>query len=336
MRAAFCTGPRTIELRDVATPQIDADQVLVQVHACGICGSDLHYYGGEASPPPVCLGHEISGRLLTPAPGLAAGTAVAVEPLIPCGSCERCEAGEPNLCPALRILGTMAPGGLAETVAVPSAALYALPVTVDLDTAMLTEPLAVAVHAAHLAAIEPDQEVLVLGAGAIGLLAAFAAHCRGGRVTLTARHPHQAAAGSALGIDRVIEATAEAVRAAGQSRRPDVVLETVGGHADTLDQAIALVRPGGRIVTLGVFTRPIILDPIRFLMKEIHLRASMTYCRSPRPDFLTALGLLAEHGRRLSQLITHRVPLAEVSRGFAIAADKSSGAIKVAIDVVRR
>jgi threonine dehydrogenase-like Zn-dependent dehydrogenase len=150
---------------------------------------------------------------------------------------------------------------------------------------------------------------------------------------LCARHDHQARAAITLGADPVA-ADDGAVRAAVRRRRPDVVLETVGGDATTVDVALRAVRRGGRIVTLGVFTRPLQLDPIRFLAKEVRLTASMMYRRAaPRSDFATALELLGDARGRLAPLITHRVPLADIAGGFALAADKRSGAIKVAVDV---
>lgn len=333
MHAAFCAGPGRIEVREVPSPERAPAEVLVKVHACGICGSDLHYYVGGAPPPAVCLGHEICGRVASAGGGFAVGDPVVVEPLLSCGVCQRCCAGEPNLCPHLRILGSMAPGGFADLVAMPPTSLYRVPAELDLDTAMLAEPLAVGVHAARLAQVTLGEEVLVLGGGAIGLLAAFAATASGARVTVSARYPRQADAARALGAAAVIGTTPEDVLRTAAERPPDVVFETVGGTSPTLDLALRAVRAGGRIVALGKFTQAITLPPLRFLMKEVRLVSSMTYSRSgPRADFETALALLARERDRLATLITHRVPLADAARGFAIAADKSTGAIKVAVN----
>ena len=333
MHAAFCPGPRTIELREIPDPAAAGETVVVRVHACGICGSDLHYYCGAAAPPRVPLGHEISGRIADPgSSGFAVGEPVVVEPLISCGHCDRCRAGEPNLCARVRVLGNRAPGGFADAVAAPASSVYRVPAALDLDTAMLAEPLAVGVHAADLAAIVPGESVLVLGAGVIGLFAAFAAAQRGGIVTITARYPQQRAAASALGARHVIDTDRSTVLAACAERAPDVVLETVGGSAATLDLALEVVRAGGRIVGLGMFTETIGLHPLRFLMKEVRMVGSMTYRRSgDQPDFVRALELLAAERDRLARVITHRVSLADVGRGFAIAADKSSGCLKVGV-----
>ncbi len=221
---------------------------------------------------------------------------------------------------------------MADVVCVPSSCVYRLPAALDLDVAVLAEPLAVAVHAVALAAIAPGENVLVLGAGAIGLLTVFAVARAGARVTVSARHPHQEATARMLGAARVIATDRDAIRIATIAEPPDVVLETVGGTAATLDLALKAVRGGGRIVVLGIFTQPIAIDPLRFIMKEVRFTGSMTYSRrGARPDFATALAHLAAERALLAQLITHRVPLAEASRGFVLAADKSSGAIKVVL-----
>ena len=334
MRSTRFTSDRGFELRDVPRPDPGPGETLVDVHRCGICGSDLHFYSGEVAPPEVCPGHEICGRVAAGSYGLPVGTPVVVEPIRSCGHCARCRAGEPNLCAALAIIGSQLDGGFADAVLVPSGSVHPVPARVDFDTAVLAEPLAVAVHGVDLAIVGPGDAVLVLGGGIIGLLTAFVAVRRGATVVLSARHDHQAGAAIALGAADAVDASDDAVRAAARRRRPDVVLETVGGDAATVDLALRVVRRGGRIVTLGVFTRPIVLDPIRFLVKEVRVTASMMYRRAaPQADFATALALLGDAGDRLAPLVTHRVPLADIARGFALAADKRSGAIKVAVDV---
>ncbi len=332
MRSTRFTSDRGFDVRAVPRPDPGPGETLVDVHRCGICGSDLHFYAGAVAPPAVCPGHEICGRVAPGSRDVPVGTPVVVEPIRSCGRCARCRAGEPNLCAALEIVGSQLDGGFADAVLVPSSSVHPIPANVDLDTAVLAEPLAVAVHAVDLAAVAPGDAVLVLGGGIIGLLTAFASVGRGAAVVLSARHGHQARAAIALGAD-AIGADDGAVRVAVRRRRPDIVLETVGGDATTVDVALRAVRRGGRIVTLGVFTRPLQLDAIRFLAKEVRLTASMMYRRAPRSDFATALELLGDARARLAPLITHRVPLADIAGGFALAADKRSGAIKVAVDV---
>ena len=338
MLAAFCTQPGSLDLRDVPMPQPGVDEVLVKVRNCGICGSDLHFYQGAAPPPHVCLGHEIGGEVAavgTDVTRVRCGDAVAVEPLVVCRGCDYCRAGNYQLCAQLRILGFSRNGGFAEYVVVPDYTLYRLPPTVDCTLGALAEPLAVGVHAVRLANIEATDHVLVLGAGTIGLLAIASAKAAGAtEVWATARHSHQAAAAHALGATRVFPAgdSAEALRASTGRDVVDVVIETVGGRADTIDAAIQCVRPGGRVVVLGVFSTKPMIDALALMAKEVRLVGSMTYSRSyARTDFAMALQLLGAQPDHFRHVITHRVGLHDIARGFALAGNKTSGSIKVMV-----
>jgi 2-desacetyl-2-hydroxyethyl bacteriochlorophyllide A dehydrogenase len=338
MIAAFCPAPNEFELREVAPLAPQAGEVVVRVRACGICGSDLHFFCGAFPPPSVCPGHEISGEVADIGPavvGLRPGDRVAIEPLVVCRECWACRVGKYQLCRRLRILGVMRDGGFAEYVRVPAYALFTLPAAVDCEVGALTEPLAVAVHAVRLAGVRLGHRVLVLGAGTIGLLSVAAAKAAGAtEVWITARHAHQGAAAVALGATRAFtgaDAAAE-LSALAQEERIDVVVETVGGAADTLTEAVHLVGPAGCIVVLGVFTTTPSLNAVSLILKEVRIIGSQTYGRQgPRADFDVALELLAATPERFRRLITHRFPLAHIAQGFQVAADKRSGSIKVAM-----
>jgi 2-desacetyl-2-hydroxyethyl bacteriochlorophyllide A dehydrogenase len=338
MQAAFCIQPGSFELRDVAQPSPHVGEAVVKVRSCGICGSDLHFFYGGFPPPPVCPGHEISGEVAAVGDGVRSiqvGDRVAIEPLVVCHECWACRTGEYQLCRRLRILGTMLDGGMAEYVRVPTTALFTLPAAIDFDVGALTEPLAVAVHAVRLANVRLGDRVLVLGAGTIGLLSVAAAKAAGaGEVWITARHTQQNAAAAALGAARVFSGVDAAADLSAQAHQQpvDVVVETVGGSADTVNDAVHVVRPGGCVVVLGVFTAMPSLNALSLITKEVRIVGSLTYSRAgPRADFDIALQLLAEQPERFRRLITHRFPLAEIAQGFAAAADKGSGSIKVAI-----
>ena len=136
-------APGVIELRDVPVPKPEPDEVVVRVAACGICGSDLHWFQGDFPPPKVCPGHEIAGvvdRRGSAVRALSEGDRVTVEPMVVCRECTYCRAGRPQLCPQLRILGMHRPGGLAEFVCVPAYALFRVPAALDDALAALVEP----------------------------------------------------------------------------------------------------------------------------------------------------------------------------------------------------
>jgi threonine dehydrogenase-like Zn-dependent dehydrogenase len=187
--------------------------------------------------------------------------------------------------------------------------------------------MAVAVHGLRRALLEPGQQVLVLGAGSIGLLSVAAARALGaGEVWLSARHPHQAALGEELGASRVLREDEIPPECA------DLVVETVGAGADTLIQAGHAVRRGGRISVVGVFMGRIEIDALPLFLKENTLAWSNCYLHPHvGADFETAIELISSRRDALAGVTRHRVPLAEIDRAFQIASDKKAGAVKVTV-----
>ncbi len=337
IRVAHCPRAGVIELRQQGWPTPGPGEAVVQVHGCGVCGSDLHFYHGGFPPPAACPGHEIAGVVVSAGAGAEAqiGSRVAVEPLVICGTCSYCQTGNYQLCPRFCIVGNAVDGGFADAVRVPVRCLFPLPDTVDLDVATLTEPLAVAVHALRLARIEPGDRVAVLGAGTIGLMSVAAARSAGaGDVWVSARYDRQQQAAEQLGASRVFRGSDadDAMRAAARSQPVDLVIETVGGTAPTLATAVRLARPGGTVVVLGVFTVPAPIDAGTLVVHEVRLIGSMTYGRSgTRADFERAIALLAAQPETFRSLITHRLALDDIDLAFRTAGDKRSGAIKVQV-----
>jgi 2-desacetyl-2-hydroxyethyl bacteriochlorophyllide A dehydrogenase len=335
MRAAFSRTAGSIVLEEVPRPVAGPGEVLVRVRHCGICGSDLHWYHGQMPAPPMCPGHEIAGEVAEIGAGVTdprPGDAVALEGITSCGSCPYCVSGAYQLCRRVGIVGMTVPGGFADYVAVPARHAFRVPAGVEFATAALAEPLGVAVHGVRLGGLEIGQRVLVLGAGTIGLMAVAAARAGGAaEIVVTARRPQQRAAALALGAGRVLDPTDPAAL----DVSADLVVETVGGEADTLDTAAAACRPGGTICVLGVFNRAPTFPAIPVLVKELRLVGSFVYGRAgARADFDIALDLLAREGARLAAtVITHRFGLDEIAPAFRTAADKATGSIKVTIAV---
>ena len=324
MKAAVWRGDGTLEVVDRPVPEPRPGWVRVRVAAVGICGTDLHFFRGSfPSPAGLLPGHEIGGSLDAVGEGvdLIAGAAVAVEPLVGCGHCASCASGQQNRCRQRVLYGISARGGLAEYATVPAPCIYPLGDGLSAADGALVEPLAVCARAIRLAGIGLGDRVAVLGAGTIGLLSVLCARVAGATtVEFAPRHAAQEALGVAYGATLLA------------STEFDVVIETVGGHADTLTQAMSLVRPGGTICMLGVFDAPVAFPAFDCSMKEARLVSSNCYSRTQaRTDFAIAVDLLVQHADLVRELVTHRYSLDEVNEAFATAADKSTGSIKVMI-----
>lgn len=339
MRAAVALGRESVECRELPVPEPGPGEVRVRVTACGLCGSDLHLYHLGAYAPQVVPGHEIAGRVDALGPGVAGfapGDPVAVEPLRSCGACEWCRSGRSPLCPEGSLLGVALPGGFADYVVAEAQRLFRLPEGLDPRIAALSEPAAVAVHGLRRAGLEPGQRVLVLGAGSVGLMGVAAArHLGAGEVWVSARYAHQGERAARLGADRVLredEATPDALYAWPLADRPHVVLETVGGAADTLQAAAAAVRPGGTVSVLGLFLAPLSLPGFPLFQKEVTLAWSNCYVRDgDRADFADAVALVAGRRRELAEVASHAVSLDDAPGAWSLAADKRAGVVKVSI-----
>ena len=312
---------RAVRSRDhrvsvVDAPEPSGDGVVVRVVSAGICGSDLHIV--DLYDLPTTLGHEFAGFLPD-------GRLVAVEPLGACRTCGPCLAGRPYHCDrGMRMYGAALHGGMAERCLVDPRTIVPLPQGIVAQDASLVEPLAVAVHAVRLAGPLAGSSVVVLGGGTIGLCAVPALQAVGvGQVDVVARHAHQADAAERLGA-HVVEP---------QPGRWDVVVDAVG-TADSLAQAIDSVRPGGRVVVVGVFWTPTVQLPgTTFCMKEVRLIASMMYgSDGAGRDVDRAARLLADRPELGPTLITHRFPLDAAADAFACARDRQAGAIKVVLE----
>jgi threonine dehydrogenase-like Zn-dependent dehydrogenase len=303
---------RGIEVVDVADPVADDDQVVVHVQSSSICGSDLHLI--EYGPIPFVLGHEFAGVLDD-------GTAVAVDPSQPCGTCDQCTGGAKHLCRtgSQRARGISADGGMCDAIAVDRTSLVPLPDGVTPDTACLVEPLGVATHAMRIAELAGGERVAVVGGGGIGLAAVAAARPTASEVGLAARHDAQRAAGERLG-------------AVGIEGEYDVVFECAGTES-ALEQAADLCAPGARIIFLSTHWTPVPIPGLPALMKELGFRWSYTYgAHEHGSDLGDAAALLASDPTIADTLVTHRFPLDEAAEAFRVAGDRAAGAIKVALE----
>jgi L-iditol 2-dehydrogenase len=335
MRAAVWNDRGKLDVVERPLPEPRPGWARVKVASVGICGTDLHFYRGSfPAPAGLIPGHEVGGIIDRPGEGaaVAAGTPVAVEPFVTCGRCAQCLTGNYNRCPQRMLLGVSGRGGLAEYMTAPAGFLHVLPADVPLEAGNLVEPLAVCVRGTRLAEVGLGTRVLVLGAGSIGLLCIVTARAAGAaEVHVTARHDAQREKARALGADGVYESADRAARELGD-RGVDVVIETVGGKASTLADAVRLVRPGGTVLMLGVFDGDAPIPALDFSLKELRLIGSNCYGRfGAGSDFSAAVTLLRTRLGDVRSVVTHGFALEQVNEAFAAAADKSTGSIKVTI-----
>ncbi|HEY7198829.1 MAG TPA: alcohol dehydrogenase catalytic domain-containing protein [Candidatus Dormibacteraeota bacterium] len=298
-----------MEIGEWARPAPGREWVALRPEAAGICGSEVEGYVGRQPNrrPPLVMGHEIAGVVVEAGPGADpawVGRRVAVNPIVSCGACGLCGAGQRNLCPDRRLIGVHDPGGFAELVVAPQANLVPLPEGMGARAGALAEPLANGVHAAGLAlAGRPVTGVgVVIGAGAIGLLALQAVRAAG-HARLHVLEPDLARRGLAatLGADAAhanpIE-LGEALRRETGRLGADFAIDAVG-REQTRQLAITAVRPGGRVVLLGLHddvTRLGVHDVVR---REVLLTGSYAYTDE---EFERALALLARGRAGLGEL----------------------------------
>ena len=278
MKALVYAGARRVELRELQRPRAAGDDVLFQVEAVGICGSDLHAYRGEdpRRVPPVVLGHEFAGIV---ASGPAAGMRATASPLVPGGRCEYCGQGRTNLCANRQSIGLTRPGAFADYVLVPAQNLIELPPGLDATHAALTEPAATALHALHLAMRAaqrplPECSMLVIGGGAIGMLAALLARAYGvQRLTVAEINPLRRAS-----VERHVGCAVYDPLAGGGpgDGSVDVVVDAVGAKGSR-NAAFAAVKPGGVIMHIGLQDRASEIDMRKLTLAEITLSGSYTY-----------------------------------------------------------
>jgi threonine dehydrogenase-like Zn-dependent dehydrogenase len=299
-----------IETVDVPSPS--GDGARVRVRAAGICGSDLHMLGW--GPLPITLGHEVSGHL-------GDGTPVAVSPLAACGTCDRCQAGEVSQCREMvaRVIGVGRDGGMADELVIDEGCLISLPHGLDVADAALVEPVACSVHALRRARLDGSERVAVVGAGTIGLSAAAAARWLGCSVDVEARHPAQRDAAKRMGAG--LEPDGEY----------DVVVDGAG-TGGAISRCFELLRPGGTVALVASYWDPVGF-PQFFTMKEPVIVGSNMHGRDATGrDMDAAAQLLADMPEVANAVITHRFPLEQAARAFAVAADRASGAIKVVLE----
>lgn len=333
-----------VRLDDLDVPDSPGPgEAVVEVSFCGICGTDLaEYRSGPAmirtgphpltgAEPPMTLGHELSGTVVAlggPAP-LEVGSRVALDPCLRCATCYWCVRGDYHICAQGGSIGLASPGGFASHVVVPIAGLCPIPDGVSDEHAAVAEPLAVGLHAVRRAAVSPGDNVLVLGAGPIGIAVLLAARIAGAAgIFVSEPVPARAARATGLGATEVFDPAAADVRREVFLRTarvgPDVVVDTTG-RADCVELAIATARRGGRIALAGIGRTPASIDIARLVLYERTITGSLGY----NFDIPRVLDLMATGRLDATPYVTGTFPLDQGREVFAELADDPGRHLKV-------
>ena len=339
MKQAVLVEPQKVVIQDVPKPVPGPGQVLVQVRRIGICGSDIHAYYGKHPyiSCPIVQGHEFAGRINEAGPDvrtLKAGDDVTVMPQLVCGRCYPCRHGNYHICSSLKVIGCQAEGAAQEFLAVDQDLVVKLPAGMDYDRGAMVEPVAVGAHAVGRLGSVEGKNILVLGAGPIGNLAAQVAGGLGAAsVVVSDPSDFRLEIAKACGIPHAINPTATDLGAAVQEAfapdGADAILECVGIE-QTVGQAISLARKGSDIVIVGVFGERPRVDIGLVQDKELRLIGTLMY---KAEDYRTAVELIRSGRVKLEPLMTRHFPFEQYAEAYRFIEKNRDRTMKVFIDL---
>lgn len=343
MQAAYLHGIHDIRIEPQPVPTPGEGEVLLKIAAVGVCGSDVHYYnegriGHQVVTDPIIMGHEFSAwvvQLGEGVEGLQKGQLVAVDPAIPCGTCELCRLGHPNLCPEVKFCGTPPVNGVfAEYAVMPADNCFLLPECLSPEDGALLEPLGVAIHSVKLSHIKTGDTVAVLGAGPIGLLIGAVAKSAGASaVYMTEPIPYRRSFADSYCADECFDPYTQnpAVEILGltDGRGVDLVFEAAGAK-ETPQQAAEIVRYGGKVILAGIPAD----DEISFTASIVRRKGlTIKLVRRMAHTYPAAIQLVDKKIIDLKPLITHRLPLTGVGQAMEMLSNYSDGVIKAVIEM---
>lgn len=319
-----------------AVPSPAENEVVIHIKASALCGSDLHIFKAKhpSVPLPATIGHEFSGDVVamgSDVKNLHIGERVTVEPCEACGTCDACRHGEYGSCDQLSFIYRRGDGAMADYITVKASSVFPLPDSISYEAGALIEPLAVAVHAVRRADVRMGETVLVLGAGAIGMLAAALCKRSGAaEVIVSDFSAFRLEMAQSLGATCTVnpgkgEDLEATVRRLTGGKGVDKVLECVG-RQETFVQAMTMLRKQGLATVVGIFEQTEITIPVmKLVTNEIRVQGSQGYCW----DFPVALQMAGEIG--IEKLITHRFPLDQLQQALSTALDSTQNTVKVVL-----
>jgi len=339
MKALMLNAYHQLDYQDAPDPAVAGDEVLIEVRACGICGSDVHGLDGSTGrrQPPLIMGHEAAGVIAAVGPGVrgwAVGDRVTFDSTIYCGACAFCRAGRINLCNDRRVLGVSCGayrqhGAFATYVAVPQRILYRLPDGLSFERAAMVEPLSIAFHGVHRARIALDDTAVVVGAGMIGLLVIQLLRAAGcGQIIAVDVDDNRLETARRLGATATLRSDRDdvpaAVRDQTAGRGADVSFEVVGVAA-TVRLAIDAARKGAQVVLIGNVAPQVDLPLQSVVTREITLLGSC----SSAGEYPACLNMIAQGKVDVDCLHSATAPLAEGAAWFSRLYRREPGLMKV-------
>jgi threonine dehydrogenase-like Zn-dependent dehydrogenase len=341
MKAAVYYGPHDIRIEDVAEPKLEPYGIIIQVKACGVCGSDLHPYTSWDLMPKIkvglTMGHEFTGEVVQVGPkaiGIKKGDRVAAYAMAACGKCEWCHKYMPERCTNVQIIGVYVNGAFAERVSVPMAMAYRtvfpLPSHISYETAAILDPLAVGVHGAQRAQPSPGDTVVIQGSGPIGLCTLQSFKLMGiNDIIVSEKSKKRLAMAKAMGatvIDANSEDPVRRVYELTGGKGADIVAETAAAPP-TMRMAIDMARFGGKVI---IFTLNALANP-RWDVDDIFIK-HLTLIGTQGGGLLEPLELISSGKVDVDSLITHRFSLEKTKDAFETAL-KVDEAIKVMVNM---
>ncbi len=342
MKALLLSEYSHLEMRDLPDPTPGSDELLIQVAACGICGSDVHGYDGSTGRriPPIVMGHEAAGIVTevgTKVSGFAPGDRVTFDSTVFCGVCDFCLKGEVNLCDNRQVIGVSCgeyrrAGAFAELLTVPARVAYRLPDTLSFPEAAMLEAVSVALHGVAVSELMGEEIVLVIGAGMIGLLLLQAARAAGAsRVYISDVDETRLKLAAELGADEVFLASGaalvEEILLRTNGRGVDVVLEAVG-RDETISAGIDCVRKRGTVTLVGNISPQVTLPLQKVVSRQIRLQGS---CASAG-EYPRAMELIAKNEIKVASLITAVAPLSDGASWFKRLHAREPNLMKIVLD----
>jgi len=342
MKALLLSEYNDLQVTEMERPVPEADEVLVEVAACGICGSDVHGYDGSSGRriPPIVMGHEAAGIVAgvgSEVSGLSVGDRVTFDSTVYCGACSFCLKGDVNLCDHREVMGVSCgdyrrAGAFAEYLVVPARIIYKLPEKFSFVEAAMLEAVSVALHGVAVSEMKGDEKVLIVGAGMIGLLLLQAARAAGAaQIFVSDVDETRLRLAKELGADAIFcisgaELIDEMARVT-KGRGVDVVLEAVG-REETIRTAIDCVRKGGTVTLVGNISPQVALPLQKIVSRQIRLQGS---CASAG-EYPEAIRLIAEGVIKVKPLITAVAPLEEGSSWFSRLHAREPNLMKIVLD----